>query len=66
VNQRTAATLGELDGEIRAAEEDLRIWRKYNDDSWHDDPDYAAEARRLAALKRRQTRLQGGSAAEGG
>lgn len=49
--------MSELDDEITAIEEDLRIWRKYNSDTWHDDPDYAAEARRLAKLKRRQARI---------
>lgn len=47
--------MSELDDEIEATEENLRIWRKYNDDTWHDDPDYAAEARRLAGLQRRRT-----------
>ncbi len=49
--------MSELDDEIAAVEEDLRIWRKCNDDTWHDDPDYAAEARRLASLKRKRARI---------
>jgi len=66
MSQPTPATLDELDREITGAEEDLRIWRKTSDDTWHGDPEYAAEARRLASLKRRRTRLQGQIPHEGG
>ena len=41
-----------LEQEIACQEENLRLWRKYSDDTWHDDPEYAEAARELAALKK--------------
>lgn len=66
MSQHTAATPDDLDREIEGTEDDLRIWRKTASTEWHDDPEYAAEARRLAGLKRRRTRLQGEITAMGG
>ena len=65
-----ASLIASLDQDIASADSDLRTWRKANSTEWHDDPDYAAQAQRLAGLRRRRTRLarlpQAGIPAEGG